>query len=79
MRFVFYAILIYLAYQLIFNLIIPVVKTSRRLKKGFREMHEKMNQQYGQHQPNNAQASSSSPEDKPKISKEDYIDFEEIK
>ena len=50
MKYVFYAILIYLAYQLIFKLIIPVYIASRRFKKQFREMHARMQEQMQQQQ-----------------------------
>jgi len=74
-RILLYGFLIYLLYQLVFKFIIPVYKTTKQVKKGFREMHEKMNEQAKQQQ-NPAQASSDNP---PKNSVGEYIDFEEIK
>jgi hypothetical protein len=76
LRFLFYAFLLYLAFRLVFDFIIPVVKTTRRVRKGFREMHERMNQhteQYNQHEDYSKQQSNN------KGSVGDYIDFEEIK
>jgi hypothetical protein len=74
-KILFYGFLIYLLYQVVFNFIVPVYKTTKKVKKGFREMHEKMNEQVKQEQ-NSAQASSNNT---PKKSVGDYIDFEEIK
>lgn len=74
LRFIFYAFLIYLAYKLIFDFIIPVVRTTRQVKKGFREMKSRMEQQgyaNGVEQPE--------PEARKKDSPGEYIDYEEVK
>jgi len=78
MKYVLYAVLAWLAYQLIFNLIIPVYRASRKIKKGFREMHDQMNQQYQQQQENQS-SSTFTNKTSPKAPSNDYIDFEEIK
>ena len=76
-RYLLYAFLIYLAYRLIFNFIIPIYKTTRQVKKQFREMHDRMQDQMNQH------ASQQQPQPQPEKKKEqvggDYIDFEELK
>jgi hypothetical protein len=77
MRFLLYAILFYLAYQFIFNLVIPLFKTGRQIKKGFKEMHQRMNEQFSEQQP--PVSSSASDNTKTKTPAKDYIDFEEIK
>ncbi len=77
MKYVLYAILAYVLYQLIFKLIIPVYTTTRKLKKGFREMHSRMEEQMRQQQGNTPQQPQ--PETKPKHKAGDYIDFEEVK
>ena len=74
MKYIFYAFLAYLLYQLIFNLVIPVYKTSRKIKKGFREMNERMNEQYKQQQNKTTPGQQAN-----KASAEDYIDYEEVK
>lgn len=75
-RVILYAFLAYLLYKIVFNLIIPVYKTTKQFKKGFREMHERMNdhmKEQGQPIPqNNSRPSSKKPSG-------DYIDFEEVK
>lgn len=72
MRLLLYIILAWLLYQFIFKLVIPVYYTSRKIKKGFREMQERMNEQYRQQEASPAQKPSKAPAG-------DYIDFEEIK
>jgi len=71
-KYVLFAILIYVLYQFIFNLVIPVYQTTRKIKKGFNEMNTRMNQQ---------QQSTPSPSQGPvsKTKAGDYIDFEEVK
>lgn len=74
-KILFYGFLMYLLYQLVFNFIIPVYKTTKQVKKGFREMHEKMNEKVRDQQ-NSAQSPSNKSTQEPVG---DYIDFEEIK
>jgi Sec-independent protein translocase protein TatA len=80
MRYILYALLIWFLYQFIFKLVVPVYKTTRKIKKGFREMQEKMNEQFAQQQQQQAYSASGSNSNKstrPPTS--DYIDFEEVK
>jgi hypothetical protein len=82
MKYVLFAILAWFLYQFIFKLVIPVYRASRKIKKGFREMQEKMNQQYNQQQQQQAYSHSSPSGSVNKQSSKpsgDYIDFEEIK
>ena len=73
----FYGFLVYLAYRLIFNFIIPIYKTTRQVKKSFRDMQEQMRQHTD---PYNQQATKNTPSQKTATGKkEDYIDFEEVK
>ena len=77
LRFLFFVFIAYLLFKLIFDFIIPVYKTTRKLKKGFREMQQKM-----QEQANNG-ANHFKENGTPDINKReplgDYIDFEEVK
>jgi hypothetical protein len=69
---------LYILYKLIFDFIIPIYNTTKKVKKQFGEMHNKMQEQmntFNQQQQNN---SSQAPRGEP-VKKEDYIDFEEIK
>ena len=75
--FLLYLFLAYTLYQLIFKLVLPIYRTTRQIKKGFREMQERM---HGQDQQSNGQQSYSSnkaPEKNKRVG--DYIDFEEVK
>jgi hypothetical protein len=77
LRFLFYAFLLYLAFRLIFDFIIPVVRTTRRIRKGFREMSDRMSQHTEPYPPQ-----ENYPKQNQNINKGeagDYIDFEEIK
>ena len=72
----FYAFLAYLLYRLVFSFIIPIYRTTKQVKKGFRDMQEQMRQHTGpQEQP--AQNSQSAKSNTTKVG--DYIDFEEVK
>jgi hypothetical protein len=75
LRFLFFAFLFYLAYKLVFGFIIPVYRTTRQVRKGFREMHQKMQGTDPYRQ--NPGPEPKAPENK--SAKEDYIDFEEVK
>jgi predicted Holliday junction resolvase-like endonuclease len=76
-RYILYAFLIYLAYRLIFHFIIPIYKTTRQVKKQFREMHTRMQDHMNQQA--NQQQSQPQPEKKKEQVGGDYIDFEELK
>ena len=69
LRLLFQLFLIYMLYKLIFEFIIPVYKTSIRMKQKMNEMNDKMKQPPAKEDP--------APAKKP-ISA-DYIDYEEIK
>ena len=77
LRYLFYAFLIYLAYRLVFHFIIPIYKTTRQVKKQFREMHSRMQDNMGQ-QPPYQQPVTPATENKNQQAG-DYIDFEELK
>jgi len=77
LRYLFYAFLIFLAYRLVFHLIIPIYKTTKQVKKQFREMHSRMEDHINQQQANQ-QTANAQPENKREHAG-DYIDFEEVK
>lgn len=71
----FYGFLVYLLYRLVFHFIIPIYRTTKQVKKSFRQMQEQMRppaeeqmhaRQPSKNQPGTTQAG-------------EYIDFEEIK
>ncbi|MEP6584826.1 MAG: hypothetical protein ABJA90_11195 [Ginsengibacter sp.] len=67
--------LIYILYKLIFDFIIPVYQSTKKIKKQFGEMHSKMQQDM------NAYTKSQNPDKtgREASGKDDYIEFEEIK
>ena len=76
LSFLFYFFLTYLLYRLIFNFILPIYRTTKKVRKGFRDMQEKMNQQQ-----NASDADPNMAEDKkPSLNNVgEYIDFEDVK
>ena len=75
-QFIFYVFLAYLLYQFVFRLVLPIYRTTRQVRKGFREMQEKMNQHQ---QPRSQQRTQASGFETNKNTQGDYIDFEEVK
>ncbi len=78
LSFLFFAFLFYVLFKLVFDFVIPIYKTTRQVKKSFREMHQKMQEQQ------NGFSGSYPPSQNGKTKKEqeptgDYIDFEEVK
>ncbi|MDP4283820.1 MAG: hypothetical protein Q8891_05315 [Bacteroidota bacterium] len=67
--------LIYLLYKLIFDFIIPIFESSKKIKKQFGEMQTKMQNDINTYQ---AKPSADQKGATPK-KEEDYIEFEEIK
>jgi hypothetical protein len=70
-------LLIYILYKLIFDFIIPIYQTTKKVKKQFGEMHNKMQDQMNTF--NQQQTSPSKTTTQQPVKKEDYIDYEEIK
>jgi len=77
LRYLFFAFLIYLAYRLVFHFIIPIYKTTRQVKKQFREMHSRMQDNMSQESPHQQPATPGTENKKQQAG--DYIDFEELK
>ena len=71
-----YLFLAFILYQLVFKFIIPIYRTTRQVKKSFREMRDRMNAQQGQQQ-----GFDTAPEAVKKKDNigGDYIEFEEVK
>ena len=70
--------LIYLLYRLIFDFIIPIYQTTKKVKKQFGEMHSKMQEQMHTYNTQNTQQTKTASAE-PQKKKEEYIDYEEIK
>lgn len=87
LRALLYILLIYLGYQFIFNFLLPIYRTTQHLKKGFREMSERMDQSYGheatkgsrdKHE-NSSSQQTQSEGGKGNDKVGEYIDFEDVK
>ena len=77
LRILLFIVLAFLAYQFIFKFLIPVIRTTRQLKKGFKSMQDRMEELQKQQFD---QSANPPPKQKPAEKKGgDYIDFEEIK
>jgi len=74
-RYILLGFLVYFAFRFIFELVIPVIKTTRQVKKQFDSVREQQQQQYQQQQQSAKQAT---PNPKSSVDKDDYLEFEEI-
>ena len=69
--------LLYLLYKFIFDFIIPIYESSKKIKKQFGQMQEKMDNDIKNYQ---AHSNPAQQQAQPTAKKEgDYIDFEEVK
>lgn len=77
LQYIFYAFLAYILYKLVFGFIIPVYRTTKKVRRGFKHMQEQMKQYQGEHH------QQASPQQQTHTNKDsikgDYIDFEEVK
>ena len=71
--------LLYLLYKLIFDFIIPIYQTSKKVKKQFGEMHSKMQEQMNQYNRQSSQQTQTTKSARTEKKREEYIDYEEIK
>ena len=72
-KYILLGIFIYFMFRFLFDFIIPVVRTTKQVKKQFDAVREQQQQYYQQQEPQPSTRSTSS------IDKDDYIEFEEVK
>ena len=72
-RLVLELFLLYVAYKVIFDFIIPVYRASKKMKDKVREAHQRMQEQQ------NSQQNQDQEPPKTRVSEGDYIDYEEVK
>jgi Domain of unknown function (DUF4834) len=80
LRYILLAMAIYVGYKLLFDIILPVYKASKKIRQQFGAMHEQMQQDQAnttQNAYSNNHSNRSSEQKKPVSG--DYIDFEEVK
>lgn len=78
-RLAFELFVLYLLYKLVFELIIPVAKTTKQVKKQFGDMSAQMQEKMNQQQQANAGYKATKTPTTPVNKNDDYIDFEEVK
>ena len=79
-RYILIGLGIYILYKLIFDFIIPVYRTTRDVRKQFKDINQQMQEKMNQfNQANQQQPSAQKQEQQKKPSDKDYIDFEEVK
>lgn len=71
--------MLYLLYKLIFDLIIPMVRTTQHVKKQFGEMSARMQEKMNEQQQSSNYRSSAKTTAPPVKGADDYIEFEEVK
>ena len=78
-RIAFELFVLYLLYKLVFDLIIPVFKTTQQVKRQFGDMSARMQDQMSQQQPPANSFNNATKAGATSAKKDDYIDFEEVK
>lgn len=78
LRLIFWIFIGYLAYKFIFDLLIPTGNVTAQMKDKLREMQDRQQRMQEQMNRQQQQSSQNKPQTPPP-SKDDYIDFEEIK
>ena len=76
------AFLFYILYKFVFGFLVPVFRTTQKIKAGFRDIRAQAEENINRQQTNSTQANGSSAGSSNEKKKEpvgDYIDFEEIK
>jgi hypothetical protein len=76
---IFISIALYLLYRLVFDLLVPVYKTTQQVKQKFRDIHTNSGQEQAHafRPQSSSQAQGKNNKKKPGLG--EYIDFEEIK
>ena len=77
LKIILYALLAWFLYKLIFRVVIPVYRTTKQVKRQFREMKTKMEEH--QMRQNGQVPREEVKKSAPRTPSSDYIDFEEVK
>jgi hypothetical protein len=75
-RILWIALASYFVYKLVFDLIIPLVGTTRKVQKAFNQARQ---QQQDAHNPGYGPQQQAQRKEKPSGTENDYLDFEEVK
>ena len=86
LKYLFFIFLAFSLYQLVFKIILPIYRTTRQVKKSFREMQERMQAQANGQGYNNGQPyqtvnghTQTNGTSQKETKSGEYIDFEELK
>lgn len=81
LRFILFALGLYIIYKVVFGLVIPIFRTTQKIRQQMGDMQQRMqdhaNQQNGY--TNNTSPNQAPPQADKKTRAGDYIDFEEVK
>ncbi|GAC1425324.1 MAG: hypothetical protein NVSMB7_01590 [Chitinophagaceae bacterium] len=77
LRFILFALGIYIIYKVLFELVIPVFRATQKIRQQFGAMQEQGNSTQNGY--SNQPKSSAPAEQKKPVKAGDYIDFEEVK
>jgi cytoskeletal protein RodZ len=78
LRFILFALGIYIIYKVVFELVIPIFRTTQKIRQQFSNMQDQMNAN-GQQNGYSNNTPSPKPAKKTTTRAGDYIDFEEVK
>ncbi len=78
-RYIFYALVVFLLYKFIFDFIIPIFRTSKKMREQFNQARQQMEDQYQQsgQQPQQDAGKYNASKGNAKIG--EYIEFEEVR
>ncbi len=82
LKYVLFALAVYFIYKLVFDLVVPIFRTTRNIRRQFSDMQQHMQDQMNATQNSHPgqRAPQPPPANEPKKSHAgDYIDFEEVK
>ena len=79
LRYLFWGLLIYFGIRFLIDFVIPVIKTTRQVKKNFDTVREQQQEFFRQQTAKqSAQPTQQSTKKNPSANDDDYIEFEEI-
>ena len=78
-RLAFELFMLYLLYKLIFDFIIPIANTTKKVKKQFVDMNAQMEEKMRQQRQESTQFKASQKSAPSSSKQDDYIDYEEVK
>ncbi len=78
-RYIFYALVAFLLYKLIFDFIIPIFRTTKKMREQFKQASQQMEDRYNQQHGDNAPHDSKVNAQKGNAKIGEYIDFEEVR